>query len=307
LSYFNDSKQDEQTFELTMYTILIRVCCIFFRPDNFFIRLRTMGTRLGITCTDQEFWKEQRTFVVKHLRSIGYGKSVMEERIDDEIFEVLEILRNSKEQPIWPGNNNLLSTNIINILWTFTTGSKIKRGDERLLKFFKIMEIRSKAFDMSGGILGQMPWIRFIAPNWSGYNLIKDLNSKFYEFFMEIIDEHLSSYSDKRSNDDLIYAYIKEMNEQKGSIDSTFSIKQLLMIILDIFMGGAQTTSTAIDLVLMAMILFPEIQEKCHKELQNVVKVDGKLPTYSTRYKTPFLEAVILEVSRFFGFVPVGG
>lgn len=276
------------------------------RPDNFFIRLRTMGTRLGITCTDQEFWNEQRTFVVRHLKSIGYGRSIMEERIDDEIFEVLQILRNTNQQPIYPGTNNLLSTNIINILWTFTTGYRIKRGDERLLKFFELLEVRSKAFDMTGGTLGQMPWLRFIAPNWSGYNLIKDLNSKFFQFFMEIIDEHMNTYSEDKSNDDLIYAYIKEMEQQKDQTSSTFSIKQLLMIILDIFMGGAQTTSIAIDLVLMAMIIFPEVQKKCQEELDRVVAVDGKLPNYSERHKTPYFEAVLLEVSRWFCFVPVG-
>lgn len=40
------------------------------RPDNFFIRLRTMGSRMGITCTEGQLWTEQRSFVVKHLRQV---------------------------------------------------------------------------------------------------------------------------------------------------------------------------------------------------------------------------------------------
>lgn len=40
------------------------------RPDNFFLRLRTMGSRLGITCTDGELWKEQRSFVVRQVLKV---------------------------------------------------------------------------------------------------------------------------------------------------------------------------------------------------------------------------------------------
>ncbi|CRK95078.1 CLUMA_CG008556, isoform A [Clunio marinus] len=58
------------------------------RPDNFFIRLRTMGTRLGITCTDGKLWNEQRSFVMRHLRNVGYGKSRMEDQIQSELKEL---------------------------------------------------------------------------------------------------------------------------------------------------------------------------------------------------------------------------
>ncbi|XP_070508543.1 probable cytochrome P450 305a1, partial [Chironomus tepperi] len=278
------------------------------RPDNFFLRLRTMGTRLGITCTDEKFWSEQRSFVVRQLRNIGYGKSIMQERINDEMNEILDILRNSNEKPVWPGGSNLLATSVINILWTFTTGTKIDRNDERLVKFFDLLQRRSKAFDMSGGWLTQMPWLRFIAPEATGYNLINDLNSKFYAFFMEFVDEHLRTYSDDKSNDDLIYAFLKEMKEREGQADSTFTIKQLIMVILDIFIGGSQTTSTAIDLALMTMVLYPEIQRKCHEELENVVgAADGELPSYSDRKKTPYIDAVILEVIRLYSIAPITG
>ena len=266
-----------------------------------------MGTKLGITCTEGKYWIEQRRFVLRQLRNVGYGKSLMNQKIDEELTEVLELFGNTNEQPIWPGGSNIISTSVVNILWTFTTGSKIKRNDKRLLKFFELLQKRSKAFDVSGGILSQMPWLRFIAPEATGYNLINDLNSRFYAFFTEIVDEHLRDYSDEKSNDDLIYAFLKEMKEREGQENSTFTIKQLIMVILDIFIGGSQTTSTAIDLVLMTMVLYPEIQKKCHEELEKVVSGDGVLPAYGDRQKTPYIDAVILEVHRFYAMVVIGG
>jgi cytochrome P450 len=79
------------------------------------------------------------------------------------------------------------------------------------------------------------------------------------------------------------------------------------MVILDIFLGGSQTTSTAIDLALMTMVLYPEIQRKCHEEIERVVGADGELPSYADRHKTPYINAVILEIHRFYSFVVIGG
>ena len=42
---------------------------------------------------------------------------------------------------------------------------------------------RNKAFDMAGGVLNAMPWLRYIFPNWTNYNLIKNLNSEMALYF----------------------------------------------------------------------------------------------------------------------------
>jgi hypothetical protein len=55
---------------------------------------------------------------------------------------------------------------------------------------------------------------------------------------MEIIDEHIRTYSEEKSNDDLIYAYLKEMKNQEKEEKTTFTLNQLVMIILDIFIAG---------------------------------------------------------------------
>jgi len=149
--------------------------------------------------------------------------------------------------------------------------------------------------------------LRFIAPEATGYNLIKDLNSKFIAFFTEFVDEHLKNYSDEKSNDDLIYAFLREMKERDGQVNSTFTINQLIMIILDIFIGGSQSTSTAIDVALMTMVLYPKTQRKCHEEIEKVIGADGELPSYGDRHKTPYIDAVIHEVVRFYSIAPIGG
>lgn len=228
----------------------------------------------------------------------------MEVQIQSELKELLELLKNSN-QPLWPAE--FFPSSVINVLWTFTTGSRIERNDKRLLNFLDLLQKRSKAFDLSGGILSHFPWLRFIAPERIGYSLIKNLNNEFYNFFMEIINEHLNNYEEDKSSDDLIYAFIKEMKMQEDNPTTTFTRLQLTMTILDIFIAGSQTTSITLDLALMMMVIYPDIQEKCYNEIKTAM--GERLPNYveRDRQSMPYVEAFLFEVQRFFHIVPISG
>ena len=147
---------------------------------------------------------------------------------------------------------------------------------------------------------------RFVAPEKSGYSLIKSLNSEFHAFFIEIINEHLETYSIEKAGEDLIYAYIKEMKAQDSKSPTTFTLNQLVMVILDIFIAGSQTTSITIDLALMITLNRPDLQEKCYQEIYEILGANNS-PSYEDRAKMPFVQAMLLEVQRFFHIVPVSG
>lgn len=123
---------------------------------------------------------------------------------------------------------------------------------------------------------------------------------------MEIIEEHLETYSEEKGVEDLIYAYIKEMKAQETKSSTTFTINQLIMVILDIFIAGSQTTSITIDLALMTVLIHPDLQEKCYREIYDVLGVNGS-PNYVDRSKMPYVEATLLEVQRFFHIIPISG
>uniref|UniRef100_A0A182FZX1 Uncharacterized protein n=1 Tax=Anopheles albimanus TaxID=7167 RepID=A0A182FZX1_ANOAL len=274
------------------------------RPDNFFIRLRTMGTRLGITCTDGAFWSEQRSFVTRHLRQAGYGRRAMHLQIQSELTELLGILGSRSEEPIWPGS--LVAVSVINVLWMFVTGARIPRDDDRLNRLLQLLQDRSKAFDMSGGTLNQLPWLRFIAPEWSGYNLLVRFNKQLHEFFTPTIEEHHRNFSDEKASDDLIYAYIKEMRNRDSESNTNFTDLQMTMIILDIFIAGGQTTRSTLDLAFMMMIVRPDIQRLVHAEIDDKLAPTQE-PHYEDRQKLPYVEAFLLEVQRFFSIAAVNG
>lgn len=56
------------------------------------------------------------------------------------------------------------------------------------------------------------------------------------------------------------------------------------MICLDIFFGGAATTSNIIDFAFLVMVLYPDIQKKIHTQIDEVIEKNRDI-SYSDRLK----------------------
>ncbi|XP_056630734.1 probable cytochrome P450 305a1 [Diorhabda sublineata] len=272
------------------------------RPDNFFLRLRCMGIRRGVTIVDGPLWKTQRKFLVTHLRNVGYGKKSMENLIRYEVEDLLSILRENEDKKIRIGS--ILSVSVLNVLWALVTGCRLDRGDGRLKRLLDLLDQRSRAFDMSGGTLNQFPWLRFLAPDKTGYSLIKNINSELKDLLLETIKEHFSTWVEGQDND-LIYSFIKEMNNDKGP-NSTFTEDQLIMLCLDLFIGGSQTTSNTLDFCFLLMVLRTDIQEKVRNCLNQAFSGQENI-NYCDRYKVPYVEAVLHEIQRLWNVTPIIG
>lgn len=75
---------------------------------------------LGITFANGEVWKEQRQFAVKNLKHVGYGKTAMEQHIQNELSRILEHIKNNEKRPT--NLISLLSESIMNVLWIYVAG-----------------------------------------------------------------------------------------------------------------------------------------------------------------------------------------
>ena len=240
---------------------------------------------LGITFTDGDFWFVQRNFLVRHLREFGFGKSTMEEMIKEQLYGILSILKtNGSGIQV----NKLFATSVLSVLWQLVAGSTISRDDERMQLLLDILHERSKSFDMTGGVLSQHPWLRFIAPHWTGYNLIKKLNNGLYKFFIETIRQHQANGNDEIC-DNVISAFLKKMNVD-SSKSTTFTGKsvshvtlilnsaltcvedQLVMVCVDIFIAGSVTTSSLLNFAFLMLIFKPDIQKRIQAEIDGVVQ-----------------------------------
>lgn len=64
----------------------------------------------------------------------------------------------------------------------------------------------------------------------------------------------------------------------------SISDEQLIVLLLDFFMAGTETTSNTLSMAMLYMILFPEVQEKVQRSLDEVVP-RSRLPTLQDRPK----------------------
>ncbi|KAJ8588502.1 cytochrome P450 [Rhizopogon salebrosus TDB-379] len=72
-----------------------------------------------------------------------------------------------------------------------------------------------------------------------------------------------------------------------------------------VYIAGAETSSSVLHTFILAMILFPEVQEKALAEIDSVVGTD-RLPTFGDRDSLPYIEAIICETMRWHPPVPLG-
>ncbi|KAH9019123.1 cytochrome P450 [Lactarius pseudohatsudake] len=71
------------------------------------------------------------------------------------------------------------------------------------------------------------------------------------------------------------------------------------------YLGGADTTVSALQTFTLAMILYPEVQRKAQAEIDRVVG-NSRLPDFSDQDALPYVQAVLKEVSRWHPVTPLG-
>ncbi|KAG5310534.1 CP305 protein, partial [Acromyrmex insinuator] len=261
------------------------------RPWNEFGKLRNMGMKKGITLNDGAEWKELRSWSVRTLRSVGFAKQTMMDLITEEMTLIIEKLATGGMQQI----RSAFAPAVINILWMLITGQKPSENLPR-------------KFDLTGGILVAFPWLRYIAPEMSGYNFLVKLNDELKSFLMETINEHKEQYV-KGNEVDFIDLFLQEMYnnvEEQGDKVSVFSDDNLLVTLLDFFIAGISTTTATLNNLFLQMANHQDVQRKVYEEINNVIG-SHRFPKLEDKIKMPFTEATITECQRLFNVIPIIG
>ncbi|XP_069602752.1 cytochrome P450 2A4-like isoform X3 [Ranitomeya imitator] len=83
-----------------------------------------------------------------------------------------------------------------------------------------------------------------------------------------------------------------------------FHMNNLLNSILQIFFAGVETISTTLTYSLLLLMKYPNILEKVHKEIDQVIGRD-RCPKMQDQSQMPFTDAVIHEIQRFTDLLPM--
>ena len=255
--------------------------------------------RAGMFFTDGQLWHEQRHFVVRHLRDLGMGKKLLETMVADEYSLFAERIKKRVGQEVKA--NDLFITIVLNIIWKMVADERFDYDDPKLKQLQTIVTDITKIVSPQN-ILTWFPSARFIAPESSGFNKLKSYKVEMTDMVERRFAEHKASL-DPNNPRDLIDAFLIEM-QRPGAAERGFDKINLLTNVLDLFTAGSETTATSLTWAILLMVLYPDMQTKMQKELDEVMGED-QIPSYEDRSRLPYTEAVMTEVWRFGSFVPV--
>ncbi|XP_015598468.1 methyl farnesoate epoxidase [Cephus cinctus] len=272
------------------------------RPDGFFFRLRAFEKRRGVLFTDGPAWYEMRKFTMKHFRNFGLGQTTMINRVTVEAENLVkELQKQCKNGPILM--HRVFDVAIINSLWIMFAGHGFEYGDKKMKDILDTVHTAFRVMDTMGGLVSQMPFLRFLIPELSGYNELVRIHEKFWAFIDEEITNH-DMKLDINLPQDLIDTFLIEISRNK-SADSIFNRENLLILCLDLFLAGSETTSNTLAWTFICLALYPEWITRLQKDLEKVVG-RNRPPCMSDAPSLPRIEAFLAEVQRSHILAPFG-
>ncbi|PWS21007.1 hypothetical protein DKP78_25855, partial [Enterococcus faecium] len=75
--------------------------------------------------------------------------------------------------------------------------------------------------------------------------------------------------------------------DKRGEDPTPFNDSDLLTMLLDLLFAGTDTTSNTIRAAVLYFMAYPDIQERCQQEIDEVLEGRDK-PSFEDRHKMPY-------------------
>ncbi|XP_069602811.1 cytochrome P450 2C23-like isoform X2 [Ranitomeya imitator] len=208
---------------------------------------------------------------------------------------------NHAGQPFDPSTTVICASS--NIISRLVMGMRFDYSDKRWMD--TLAESR-KAFHIVSSTWGQLydtfPRImKYLpGPHRKAYQLAKSLK----DYVKESIKTHQKTL-DSASPRDYIDCFLIRMNQEKKNLNTAFHLTNLIETVFDMFLGGSETTAITMYFNLLILIKYPEIQDKVHEEIDQVIGQE-RAPKADDRNHMPYTNALLHEMQRISDTFPGG-
>ena len=236
------------------------------------------------------------------MHVFGSGIEQATERVGHAVNTAMEEIDKKKGQPFSP--RGLLESSMLVQLWDWLTSEKLKLSDPMIEQLSQFGQIVAKQAVLST-IYQCIPFFSYL-PTQTNLEIrrAKRIRNTIFPEAYQTQKETYTPGAIRNLTDSFISCYEKEISkETKKDIGSMDDIAGLMA---DVTFGGSDTTSTSLTWFLLYMVLYPDIQEKVHKEISTVVNNDH-LPDWKDAQNMPYLQATLCEVQRASGMMVVVG
>ncbi|XP_046705612.1 cytochrome P450 2F2-like [Silurus meridionalis] len=254
--------------------------------------------RKGILMTDYgPAWKEHRRFALMSLRNFGLGKQSMEKRILGEIEHLVGKLKKHSGSSLNP--QTLFHNAASNIISLVLFGTRYDYDDETLKQYIALFTENNKIINGPWSIIyDTFPLVRFLPlpfmKVFKNTHLLKTIT-------IALLNKHKETRVPGKPRD-FVDCYLDEQDKKENG--STFDEMQLIMYILVLHSAGTDTSSNTLLTAFLYLMVFPDIQEKCQQEIDDVLQGKAEV-SFEDRHNMPYTQAVIHESQRIANTVPL--
>ncbi|KAL3884073.1 hypothetical protein ACJMK2_030295 [Sinanodonta woodiana] len=263
------------------------------RPPNYLLDKIKNGE--GVIFTSGPSWRKQRKLSLNFLQDLGFGRTSFEQNILAEVHILLEMVRSTQGHPF--DIKKMLRLCVSNVMCGIVFGKRFNHDDRKFFTIIHNFDEDSKALGNASVLMNCFPFLHYLPGDIFNSRMLMSHHAIYLEFFDEIYTAHEATL-DRENIRDFMDMYILEMKEcVESGKENSHSKMQLAALVGDLFGAGTETTMTTMLWTILYLVCYPDVQEKCFRELETVIGLD-QFPTMAHKMELPYIEATIMESLR---------
>ncbi|XP_062178170.1 cytochrome P450 71A1-like [Alnus glutinosa] len=256
-------------------------------------------------CTDVgfspygEYWRQARKICVLKLLSLKRVQSFQYVR-EEEIEALIKKIRESCNKGASVNLSEMLMATSNNIVSRCVLGQKFEEEGKSTFGHLSRRIMEHLGAFCFGDFFPFLGWIDVLT------GFIPSLKATFRELdalFDQALEEHNTiKTTDDDERKDLIDILLKL--KKKGMLDVELAQANLKAILLDMFVGGSDNTSTTLEWLMAELIKHPNIMKRAQEEVRMVVGKKSKIDVNDIN-QMDYLKCIIKETLRLHPPVPL--
>ncbi|KAH7928454.1 cytochrome P450 [Leucogyrophana mollusca] len=141
-------------------------------------------------------------------------------------------------------------------------------------------------------------------PSWFPGMGIKKRGAVMQKYMSKWLDEPFQYVKERMSIGTTAPCMVSDALEKWQNEDGEV-VKAIQETAATAFIAAAETTASTMSVFLLAMVLYPEVQERAQALIDSVVGT-GRLPNFEDRPSMPYIDAILRETLRWHPVAPMG-
>lgn len=248
---------------------------------------------------------EHRSFSLRVLRDLGFGKTSMEELIKEELLNLVNEIDGAKERgiPVF----ELLLQSLLNTISALLLGTRYPLGGPKCKYLAKLAGDFIERIHCAPIIQFKPQWLCRVEARlpFTRTGAMRRCRLAMIDFIGDQIKEHANTIQADVTRD-FIDAFLKKVEKHRHDPNSAFQVCHLVGNTVELFFSSSSNLPVMIHWLLLVCAQSPDtVQARIQKEVDDVVGSD-RMPTWEDRKLMPFTMASILEITRWKVTEPIG-